>query len=170
MKCRFERLLLDYADGTLRGDTRAEMEGHLLSCESCSRRLDAIRSHRELFAQARAPEIPEGVWERIELRAATESVAERPHWTLRWLWKPAAGLAAAGLLITVSFFYLHTGLDNHAVRPGAAVAKPVNGKPTAGELDTYLREHDELKGRNQLSPDLLTATEVRSAFLTGVPQ
>ena len=60
-----ELILLDYADGVLRGRSLEEIESHLKSCSSCRGLAEGVISAGKLLkSQARA-DAPQAVWNRI---------------------------------------------------------------------------------------------------------
>lgn len=96
MSCGRDEALNALIDGQLRGEARAELEGHLAGCEPCRSRRDALDALRRDLESAFAPD--GGAAAALAERIATSY--EKPARS----WRPyalAALAAAAGFLVAV---------------------------------------------------------------------
>lgn len=72
MNCKRAKdlILLDYADGALKGHVLEELESHILSCPSCRRLAEDVAYTGRLFESAGRAEAPMAVWNRIRSELA----------------------------------------------------------------------------------------------------
>jgi anti-sigma factor (TIGR02949 family) len=99
MTCEeLEPLLHPFIDGELVAADRAELESHLLTCESCAKKtqqerlaVDVIRSQ----AKAAQPKAPEALKQRLLDGIHQESAIAQRRAAMRW----AAAAAAAGIAV-----------------------------------------------------------------------
>jgi hypothetical protein len=91
-----EELLAGYVDGTLDGDDRADVAGHLASCARCAGEVAAARRARATLRALPTPVAPAEVGSRAiaESRAGGAPGSRAPAWG-RW----AAGIAAAAAVV-----------------------------------------------------------------------
>ena len=93
--------LVELALGTLAGDERATVVGHLAGCAGCRRRMDDVqRIVDDLLALAPEHEPPAG----FEARALREFPGAAPAWPARSRWRsaPVAVAAAVALVVGVA--------------------------------------------------------------------
>jgi len=123
-----DEMFLDYFEGTLRDDARAEFDAHVSSCARCQglmRDVDAIRDEA-----ANLPELSPSrdLWSGIEARIQPHvvSIASRPPRQLSKRWLAAA--AAALIVATSGVTYLAT-MRSFETLPGATKAAVVREAP-----------------------------------------
>jgi anti-sigma factor RsiW len=97
-----------YHDGELPPDKRLLVERHLEMCRACGEELAEIRRYTEAFQQALTlPPVPEGMVQRIMIRAQMQTHGHDTAWEWLWFWRDwslslrvaAAGVAAAACFI-----------------------------------------------------------------------
>ena len=109
----------DLADGE-----RATFERHLRECENCRAELNALRGVRADLVSWSPPQPDFG------FRVVREpKVVTMPARAWRGWWTPAAGLAAAAVLVlaaasAIAHVEIHSGPDGVTVRTGWSVAEP----------------------------------------------
>jgi hypothetical protein len=108
-----DNLLEAYVMGTLRGNSTAELEEHLLSCHSCRLRMEDVESFVHKFREA-----ADGV-EMRPVRAVNQS------WNYRSL---AWGVAMSAAVVIGIFVARHPGIS--PVPPPAIVLHPFRGLET----------------------------------------
>jgi hypothetical protein len=118
--CNHE-LLVSHLYDDLSDRDRAALELHLRSCDACREELEALRSVR-VDLSTWAPPLPELGFRIVSKRPA------RHAW--RAWWTPAAGLAAAAILVlaaaaSIAHVEIHRGPDGITVRTGWSSSAPV---------------------------------------------
>ena len=114
MRCPNDRELQRFSDGELRGRKRSRVAEHLEKCELCAKELVGLRRVGELVSGAVRKETEghelAGLWERVRAGIAAEERA--PSTTARaWdlilglLWKPAAKVAYAAMVLLLGGFF-----------------------------------------------------------------
>ncbi|HEX6851325.1 MAG TPA: anti-sigma factor [Candidatus Polarisedimenticolaceae bacterium] len=114
-------LLSAHLDGEATAEERARVEAHLAGCESCRATLEDLRRIVDASAQLGAPELPEGLRERIASSILPPASGRRA-----WL-GAAASLAAAGLVATA--WYLQGPEAPRPQAPSAEVRSPEAAPP-----------------------------------------
>jgi len=112
-KCEdFREYLTALADGELEGVLEERVRRHVETCERCRSEFAGLAKVEGLYRESAPPEVPGREWEKtwaavektLRSPAAERVIAKRPNLTQRlfgWWIFPAAGLAAAVLLVTV---------------------------------------------------------------------
>jgi anti-sigma factor RsiW len=140
-KCEdFRQYLAACADGELEGELGEQVRRHVETCERCRSECAALMRVVELYRESAPPEVPGEEWERVEAAlekclaasAPERATATKPAVRRRffgWWLLPAAGLAAAVLLValvvglpgartsmpTAQVYQLETGPDYEAM-------------------------------------------------------
>ncbi len=111
IKCPDQKELQRLVDGELTGRKVAQLEEHLRACEICAREVRELRRMGELVSGAIRKEAEgrdlSGLWTNV--RQAIGTPAEQPKvWELivNLLWKPAAKLAYAALIVLIAGFFV----------------------------------------------------------------
>jgi anti-sigma factor RsiW len=113
MKCPNERELQRFSDGELRGRKKSRVAEHVERCELCAKEVLGLRRVGELVSGAIRKETEghelAGLWERVRAGIAAQERApgkEARVWevVLRFLWKPAAKVAYAALVLLLGGF------------------------------------------------------------------
>jgi len=130
MKCDREQLI-SYLYDDVSADERAAFDRHLRDCADCREELAALRGLRSTLS-AWTPPQPALAFEIVDTRAPARTLTETrtvtpmppPH-TASWRawWTPAAGLAAAAVLVlaaasAIAHVELRYGADGFSVRTG----------------------------------------------------
>ncbi|MEI6863105.1 MAG: zf-HC2 domain-containing protein [Candidatus Omnitrophota bacterium] len=111
MNCRKAKglILLDYADGVLKGRELKELEAHLKLCSSCRRLAEAEALAAELLRSSGRADVPQAVWGRVRgeitrismKREFTEIVLDRIRYGLYRLRPVVMATAAVIVLLFV---------------------------------------------------------------------
>jgi len=139
-------LLIDYVDGTLGPEPRAEVESHLEGCATCREEVRLARAGKRAAGALPTPAVPPDLAERAieeatrvarerspEVAAISSAERRRPN-APRWL---AAATAAAAVIIAVALIGPKLGQSQGSVAEqaagaaGGALALP---SPTAVEI------------------------------------
>lgn len=107
MKCRqVRRLLIDFYEGELGGQTQRCLEVHLDSCPKCRTELESLKSALEALKPNAAEPPPEGFWGAYlaGVRAKIDAKRER-----RWLPKLVPAFEVAVVLIVAAIFLTERG-------------------------------------------------------------
>ena len=176
MKCDREQLI-SYLYDDVAADDRLAFERHLRECSECQDELAGLRSLRSTLT-AWTPPQPSLAFEIVDTRARTEVSApaqmpQRAPAKWRAWWTPAAGLAAAAVLVlavasAIAHVEFRYGADGFAVRTGWNTSAPVTStasvvpsaaasdeakKLEASYADVSRRLHDlEVAERNSAAP------------------
>jgi hypothetical protein len=162
--CNHE-LLVSYLYDDLSDRDRATLELHLPSCDACREELEALRSVR-VDLSTWAPPLPELGFRIVSKRSA------RHVW--RAWWTPAAGLAAAAILVlaaaaSIAHVEIHRGPDGITVRTGWPSSAPVSA--SAGTTSSGAARDVALTAAPQLDARALKEIERRvDALETAVQQ
>ena len=131
--CEDKELLVAYLYDDLAGGARATFESHLRGCAECRGELKALRAVRRDLA-AWAPPVPDFAFRMINARGGRDTAATdvrglvtAPVRSWRAWWTPAAGLAAAAILVlaaaaSLAHVEVHRGPDGITVRTGWGAA------------------------------------------------
>ncbi|MDE3058549.1 MAG: zf-HC2 domain-containing protein [Bacteroidota bacterium] len=121
MKCEtIVPLLAEYTDGTISAEDRKTVEGHLASCEQCSRHVELIADALNTLRSVPEENVPENYFsslvprirERLERRRRFNIASIVPLWVQEAL-APAAALAVVASFIAL-FFIFEPSADNLA--------------------------------------------------------
>jgi putative zinc finger protein len=137
-----KELLVAYLYDDLAGDDRATFEAHLRRCAECRDELKGLRAVRADLS-AWAPPQPDFGFRVVRGgRAAEQEVIGKPAPSWRAWWTPAAGLAAAAVLVlaaasAVAHVEVHRGPDGVTVRTGwpeggTSPSSPASGRSSGG--------------------------------------
>ena len=131
-----KELLVAYLYEDLSGADRAAFEAHLRDCAECRDDLKAFGAVRVDLAAWAPPQADLGF--RV-VRGASETghVLRMPPPSWRAWWTPAAGLAAAAVLVlaaasAIARVEVHRGPDGVTVRTGWSASAPVSGQSFGG--------------------------------------
>lgn len=150
-------LLGPYLDGELASEARAEVDAHVASCADCARRLDSLtalsRSLKEGLVRYSAPDLLEA-----RIRASLEAPARAPA----PLWRRAAGLTAAALVVAVASSALTSALvrrqDDGSAVEQAVLASHIRSLMPGHLTDVASNNQHNVKpwfnGRVDLSPQV----------------
>ena len=133
MECRTcSESITAFVDGELDGKERAGIEGHLSQCESCRAEHQSLRYAQDLIDRIPVLDLSPELWPKIDsgltaLKARQSIHPAKSQSLLKCRWLPVAATLLLGVL--TSFFLLY-----HA-----------NPSSLRLELDTYVRERDQLK-------------------------
>jgi anti-sigma factor RsiW len=143
--CEEKELLVGYLYDDLADGQRAAFETHLRGCTECRTELKALRGVRADLA-AWAPPEPDFGFRMISVRGGRDAAAADlrpvvapPVQSWRAWWTPAAGLAAAAVLVlaaaaSLAHIEVHRGPDGITVRTGwASAVAPTNATGRFGE-------------------------------------
>jgi len=140
-----ELILLDYADGVLKGHALGELESHLVSCSSCRGLAESVMSAGKLLRSAARADAPQFVWNRIrseiselpERSGFMETLSERIRRGLHHL-RPA--IMATATIIVLVFVLATARLVSYMSYTAALSAREdvinmisLNGEELAGE-------------------------------------
>ncbi len=110
-KCPDHNILQRFADGELKGFRRARVAKHLRGCQLCADQLRQVRRIGELVSGAIRKETQDhdlaGLWEKVSAGIASpplRGAGWQPVWSL--LWKPAAKVAYAALIVLLAGFFV----------------------------------------------------------------
>jgi hypothetical protein len=123
-----KELLVAYLYEDLSGPARAGFEAHLRECADCHDELKALGAVRVDLA-AWAPPVPDLGFRVVRGASETGHVLRMPVPSWRAWWTPAAGLAAAAVLVlaaasAIARVEVHRGPDGVTVRTGWSDAGP----------------------------------------------
>ena len=168
MSCPFENRLLEYADGVLGDEAKAEVGRHLASCETCTRQLERIRRQRALLAQVKTPDVPSELWQRLRRRLDVESKRVVMPWSLSTAWKPLVGLAAAAVVLVATIVFLEYMAMHNVPAPVERVAMKdtATEQDVSDDLDAIVREHELVTGLCWAG-DLLCPREAQFVLVSG---
>jgi len=126
MKCDSEQLI-SYLYDDVTSDERLAFEHHLRECAGCREELAGLRGLRSTLSVWTPPQ-PELAFEIVDARASARAHAPTPARSVepaRWRawWTPAAGLAAAAVLVlaaasALAHVEVRYGADGFAIRTG----------------------------------------------------
>ena len=143
--CEDKELLVSYLYDDLADAARAAFESHLRGCAECRGELKALRAVRSDLT-AWAPPVPDFGFRMIDVRggreAAQRDAIAAPVRSWRAWWTPAAGLAAAAVLVlaaaaSLAHIEVHRGPDGITVRTGwAAVATAATSASRGSDGET----------------------------------
>jgi hypothetical protein len=147
--CEEKDQLVSYLYDDLTDADRAAFETHMRGCADCRTELKALRGVRADLAAWAPPEPDFGfrVVRGGRDAAATDIRAVVPVQSWRAWWTPAAGLAAAAVLVlaaaaSLAHIEVHRGPDGLTVRTGwsssGALARNVNDGPVSAARDIQL--------------------------------
>jgi len=131
--CEDKELLVAYLYDDLTDVARATFDAHLRGCADCRSELKALRAVRGDLA-AWAPPEPDFGFRMMNVRGGPPVQSWRAWWT------PAAGLAAAAVLVlaaaaSLAHIEVHRGPDGITVRTGwASIDSAVD--PASGRIDS----------------------------------
>ena len=171
--CEDKELLVGYLYDDLGDGDRARFEAHLRGCEACRLELKAMRGVRADLA-AWAPPVPDfgfrvvrGGRDAAERDAIRPVIAAPVSW--RAWWTPAAGLAAAAVLVlaaaaSLAHVEVHRGPDGITVRtgwstsPAAAIANAGATRPNIdGAMVPAAAGAPSVAQRGQVDPEFIAA-------------
>jgi hypothetical protein len=150
--CEDKELLVAYLYDDLADGARATFESHLRGCAECRAELKALRAVRSDLA-AWAPPEPDFGFRVVrggrdaaatDLRPLTPPVQSWRAW-----WTPAAGLAAAAVLVlaaaaSLAHVEVHRGPDGITVRTGWSLSNsagaPASGRSVGGSPESASRD------------------------------
>jgi hypothetical protein len=144
--CEDKELLVSYLYDDLATGDRATFEAHLRGCAECRGELKALRAVRSDLA-AWAPPEPDFGFRVVRggRDAAATDVREAiapPVQSWRAWWTPAAGLAAAVLVLaaaaSLAHVEVHRGPDGITVRTGWASSSPIASSVSGGANQTFV--------------------------------
>jgi hypothetical protein len=146
--CEEKELLVAYLYDDLADDARATFEAHLRGCAACRAELKALRAVRADLASW-APPQPDFGFRVVRggRDAAAQEVTRTPVGSWRAWWTPAAGLAAAAVLVlaaaaSLAHVEVRRGPDGITVRTGwtpASPSAPAVPSGSAGETSRDIR-------------------------------
>jgi len=103
-----EILLCDYVDGTLRGEEKTVLEGHLAGCSACAELAKDVAGITAFIDTVAAPEPPAELLTRILHEIPNVKAAERQGWARRlfggWVNTILSPRYAMGMAMTVLSF------------------------------------------------------------------
>ena len=125
-------LLVSYLYDDLGDAERAKFDTHLRDCAECRAELNALRGVRADLISWSPPQ-PDFGFRMVREPKIPTVVAMTPRPPLRARWLPAAGLAAAAVLVLAAAAGLarievHSGPDGFTVRTGASASVPVTDR------------------------------------------
>jgi hypothetical protein len=137
--CEDKELLVGYLYDDLADSDRARFEAHLRACGACRDELKAMRAVRADLAAWAPPEpdfgfrVVRGGRDAAERDVMRPAVAPPLSW--RAWWTPAAGLAAAAVLVlaaaaSLAHVEVHRGPDGITVRSGWSASAPAAASAT----------------------------------------
>ena len=124
-------LLVSYLYEDLGTADTLAFEAHLRACDACREELDALRGVR-VDLSTWAPPLPELGFRIVrDAKRAPSPLARAGAW--RAWWTPAAGLAAAAVLVlaaasAIAHVEIHRGPDGITVRTGWSASAPASGR------------------------------------------
>jgi Putative zinc-finger len=158
--------LVSYLYDDIGGPARAAFDAHLRTCAACREELDALRGVRaDLISWS--PQQPE-----FGFRVVREpNVVQHPSWRIasRAWWTPAAGLAAAAVLVLaaaagLAHVEIHRGPDGFTLRTGWPAAAQA-AQPAEASADGSAATHAQARGAERpvstIDPAALAAFERR---------
>ena len=109
MNCAdIEILLCDYVDGTLRGEQKSAVEGHLAACQSCADFVRDASGALEFMGRAATVEAPAELMTRLLFELPTVKQQLKPNWRQRvfggWFEHVLQPKMAMGMAMTVLSF------------------------------------------------------------------
>lgn len=128
--CEEKELLVGYLYDDLAAGQRAAFESHLRGCPDCRRELHALRDVRADLASWAPPEPDFGFRVvRGGRDAAARDLVRPPIPSWRAWWTPAAGFAAAAMLVlaaasAIARVEVHSGPDGTTIRTGWPASAP----------------------------------------------
>jgi anti-sigma factor RsiW len=161
-----KELLVAYLYDDLAGDDRATFESHLRGCAECRDELKGLRAVRADLA-AWAPPQPDFGFRVVRGgRAAEQEVIGRPAPSWRAWWTPAAGLAAAAVLVlaaasAVAHVEVRRGPDGVTVRTGYSAFAPASGGSFGGTSSSPAPQDVRLSAAAPVDAAFLAAIERR---------
>src|SRR3954463_11733083 len=128
--CEEKDLLVSFLYNDLGNADRARFEHHLRRCTECRDELHALQGVRADLT-AWAPPASELGFRIVQDPKVVALTPRRAEW--RGWWTPAAGLAAAAVLVlaaasAIAHVEIHRGPDGVTVRTGWSAAAPVNNQ------------------------------------------
>jgi anti-sigma factor RsiW len=177
--CEDKELLVGYLYDDLADGDRARFEAHLRGCGACRAEVKAMRSVRADLAAWAPPEpdfgfrVVRGGRDAAERDVTGPVVAPPLSW--RAWWTPAAGLAAAAVLVlaaaaSLAHVEVHRGPDGITVRTGWSTAAPAQSAQAVGDVRPNVqgamvpaseRGASPAPQRSQVDPAFLAAIERR---------
>src|SRR5829696_489974 len=136
--CEEKELLVGYLYDDLADGQRAAFESHLRGCADCRTELKALRGVRADLASWAPPEPDFGFRVvRGGRDAAARDAVAAPVSSWRAWWTPAAGLAAAAVLVlaaasAIARVEIRSGPDGLTVRTGWTASAPSTGQSAGG--------------------------------------
>jgi hypothetical protein len=134
-----KELLVAYLYDDLADGDRATFESHVRGCAACRDELKALRAVRADLSSWAPPQSDLGFRVvRGGLDAAAQAVTRTPVQSWRAWWTPAAGLAAAAVLVlaaaaSLAHIEVRRGPDGITVRTGWSASAPAQSAPGYGE-------------------------------------
>ncbi len=109
-KCPDEKVLHSFADGELKGLLRSRVSEHVVSCERCAREVRQLQTMGQLVSSAIHNAVEDytipPLWERVRHQLTPSHGRDRGWRSLVvLLWKPAARVAYAALIVFFSAFF-----------------------------------------------------------------
>jgi predicted anti-sigma-YlaC factor YlaD len=131
-----KELLVAYLYEDLSGADRAAFEAHLRECAECRDELKALGAVRMDLAAWAVPQSDLG-FRVVRGASDTGHVLRMPVLSWRAWWTPAAGLAAAAVLVlaaasAIARVEVHSGPDGVTVRTGWSAFAPASGRSFGG--------------------------------------
>ncbi|HXH25714.1 MAG TPA: zf-HC2 domain-containing protein [Vicinamibacterales bacterium] len=162
MTCqRYEPDIGDYVDGTLPGDARAALEGHLASCAACRALAADLRAIRAAARELPPHDVPPHVWTRLAAAFESETGARRAaRWQGVFAWEP---LGAVAMLVLIASGLSWVGgrlASGGGMPPAVAAARlPIDVELRRAEeqFAAAIAGLDEIRRAEQASLDPATA-------------
>lgn len=127
MTCaEFEILLADYVDGTVRGEEKSALEGHLAGCSACAELAKDVAGARAFLERVATAEPPAELLTRIlhQIPQGRQRAAEGPSWWRRlfggWIESVLQPRYAMGMAMTILSFSMlarFTGIEPRQLNP-----------------------------------------------------
>src|SRR5262245_16226925 len=158
-----ETAIHDYVDETLRAAERAEVEGHLASCDECRALVADLREIRRVAGSLDLREPPVRAWGRIEraIRLEDEHSAEQAWRVPRllqskvmWTWMAAAAVLLVAVVTGLRYTPRSATTGAPATPQGNAATVQAGGDAAQVEAELRLAaEHYEnaIKGLEQIA-------------------
>ncbi len=123
-KCPDQKDLQRFADGELKGPRRSRVAAHVKTCPLCAKELQQLRQISELVSGAIRKEVEThdlaGLWQKVSVGIASPPL-RRERWqpVFTFLWKPAAKVAYAALIVLFAGLFVVRPLLPGSRRPVA---------------------------------------------------